>query len=80
MIDHPLLKPEATRRQVEQLCAEAKQLGFTRDKPFGNPSLRFRARLKRGILKNPPITYYSLLPAFPHLSHIPYSSILCLTG
>ncbi len=28
MIDHTLLKPEATRRQVEQLCAEAKQFGF----------------------------------------------------
>lgn len=28
MIDHTLLKPEATVKQVEQLCAEAKQYGF----------------------------------------------------
>ena len=28
MIDHTLLKPEATREQVEQLCDEAKQYGF----------------------------------------------------
>jgi deoxyribose-phosphate aldolase len=28
MIDHTLLKPEATRQQVEELCAEAKQFGF----------------------------------------------------
>jgi deoxyribose-phosphate aldolase len=28
MIDHTLLKPEATREQVEELCAEAKQYGF----------------------------------------------------
>lgn len=28
MIDHTLLKPEATRQQVEELCAEAKQYGF----------------------------------------------------
>jgi deoxyribose-phosphate aldolase len=28
MIDHTLLKPEATRAQVEQLCDEAKQYGF----------------------------------------------------
>ena len=28
MIDHTLLKPEATRAQVEQLCDEAKQHGF----------------------------------------------------
>ena len=28
MIDHTLLKPEASRAQVEQLCDEAKQYGF----------------------------------------------------
>lgn len=28
MIDHTLLKPEATEAQVRQLCAEAKQYGF----------------------------------------------------
>ncbi len=28
MIDHTLLKPEATKQQVEELCAEAKQYGF----------------------------------------------------
>ena len=28
MIDHTLLKPEATVRQVEQLCKEARQYGF----------------------------------------------------
>ena len=28
MIDHTLLKPDATKQQVEQLCAEAKQYGF----------------------------------------------------
>ncbi len=28
MIDHTLLKPEATKQQVEQLCAEAKQYSF----------------------------------------------------
>ncbi len=28
MIDHTLLKPEATRAQVEQVCDEAKQHGF----------------------------------------------------
>ncbi|HTP13297.1 MAG TPA: deoxyribose-phosphate aldolase [Bacteroidota bacterium] len=28
MIDHTLLKPEATRQQVEELCAEAKQYSF----------------------------------------------------
>ena len=28
MIDHTLLKPEATQAQVEQLCDEAKQYGF----------------------------------------------------
>jgi deoxyribose-phosphate aldolase len=28
MIDHTLLKPDATVKQIEQLCAEAKQYGF----------------------------------------------------
>ena len=28
MIDHTLLKPEATKQQVEELCGEAKQYGF----------------------------------------------------
>ena len=28
MIDHTLLKPDATKQQVEELCAEAKQYGF----------------------------------------------------
>jgi len=28
MIDHTLLKPEATQAQIERLCAEAKQYGF----------------------------------------------------
>ena len=28
MIDHTLLKPEATRQQVEELCSEAKQYSF----------------------------------------------------
>jgi deoxyribose-phosphate aldolase len=28
MIDHTLLKPEATKQQVEELCSEAKQYGF----------------------------------------------------
>jgi len=28
MIDHTLLKPDATRKQVEELCAEAAQFGF----------------------------------------------------
>jgi deoxyribose-phosphate aldolase len=28
LIDHTLLKPEATRAQVEQLCCEARELGF----------------------------------------------------
>lgn len=28
MIDHTLLKPEATKEQIVQLCAEAKQYGF----------------------------------------------------
>lgn len=28
MIDHTLLKPEATKQQIEQLCREAKQYGF----------------------------------------------------
>lgn len=28
MIDHTLLKPEATREQIERLCAEARQYGF----------------------------------------------------
>lgn len=28
MIDHTLLKPEATKQQVEELCAEAKQYSF----------------------------------------------------
>ncbi|MFC0298396.1 deoxyribose-phosphate aldolase [Geobacillus jurassicus] len=28
MIDHTLLKPEATEQQIVQLCAEAKQYGF----------------------------------------------------
>jgi len=28
MIDHTLLKPEATKQQIEQLCREAKQFGF----------------------------------------------------
>ncbi|HLF20679.1 MAG TPA: deoxyribose-phosphate aldolase [Bacteroidota bacterium] len=28
MIDHTLLKPEATRQQIEELCAEAKQYSF----------------------------------------------------
>jgi len=28
MIDHTLLKPEATRQQIEQLCQEAQQYGF----------------------------------------------------
>ena len=27
-IDHTLLKPEATKDQVEKLCAEAKQYNF----------------------------------------------------
>jgi deoxyribose-phosphate aldolase len=28
MIDHTLLKPEATKQQIEELCSEAKQYGF----------------------------------------------------
>jgi len=28
MIDHTLLKPEATQKEIEKLCAEAKQYGF----------------------------------------------------
>lgn len=28
LIDHTLLKPEATKQQIEQLCAEAKKYGF----------------------------------------------------
>lgn len=28
LIDHTLLKPEATKQQIEQLCKEAKQYGF----------------------------------------------------
>ncbi len=28
LIDHTLLKPEATQQQIEQLCAEAKKYGF----------------------------------------------------
>jgi len=28
LIDHTLLKPEATRRQVDRLCAEAQEYGF----------------------------------------------------
>ena len=28
MIDHTLLKPDATRKEIEKLCAEAKQYGF----------------------------------------------------
>lgn len=28
LIDHTLLKPEATRAEIDQLCAEAKQYGF----------------------------------------------------
>src|SRR5229473_4171521 len=28
LIDHTLLKPEATRAEIEQLCAEARQYGF----------------------------------------------------
>jgi deoxyribose-phosphate aldolase len=28
MIDHTLLKPDATREQIEKLCAEARQIGF----------------------------------------------------
>jgi len=28
LIDHTLLKPEASRRQIAQLCAEARQYGF----------------------------------------------------
>ena len=27
-IDHTLLKPDATRAQIQQLCAEARQYGF----------------------------------------------------
>ena len=28
MIDHTLLKPDATRKEIEKLCAEARQFGF----------------------------------------------------
>lgn len=28
LIDHTLLKPEATRRDIQELCAEARELGF----------------------------------------------------
>ena len=28
LIDHTLLKPEASQRQIVQLCAEARQYGF----------------------------------------------------
>ena len=28
MIDHTLLKAEATKEQIEKLCAEAKEFGF----------------------------------------------------
>jgi deoxyribose-phosphate aldolase len=47
MIDHTLLKPEATKQQVEELCAEAKQYSFA--SVCINPSfVKLCAQLLRG--------------------------------
>lgn len=47
MIDHTLLKPEATRQQIEELCAEAKQYNFA--SVCINPSY---VKLCAGILRD----------------------------
>ena len=46
MIDHTLLSPEATRAQIEHLCAEAEQFGFA--SVCVHP---FRVALAAGLLK-----------------------------
>jgi deoxyribose-phosphate aldolase len=47
LIDHTLLKPEATKDQVRQLCSEAKEYGFA--SVCVNPTyVRFAAKLLRG--------------------------------
>jgi deoxyribose-phosphate aldolase len=47
MIDHTLLKPEATTAQIEQLCAEARRFGFA--SVCVNPThVRLCARLLQG--------------------------------
>ncbi len=52
MIDHTLLKPEATREQLEKLCNEAIQYGFA-TVCVNSANIPFVARLLRGTAVKP---------------------------
>lgn len=64
-IDHTLLKPEATSKQVEQLCKEAIEFGFA--SVCINPSW---VRLASNLLKGSPVAVCTVA-GFPLGTHVP---------
>ncbi len=64
-IDHTLLKPQATREQIEQLCREALEYGFA--SVCINPSY---VRLAGGMLKGSSVTVCTVV-GFPLGAHTP---------
>ncbi len=64
-IDHTLLKPQATREQIEQLCREALEYGFA--SVCINPSY---VRLAAGLLKGSSVTVCTVV-GFPLGAHTP---------
>jgi len=64
-IDHTLLKPQATRDQIEQLCREALEYGFA--SVCINPSY---VRLASGLLKGSSVTVCTVV-GFPLGAHTP---------
>jgi len=64
-IDHTLLKPEATARQIEQLCNEALENGFA--SVCVNPSF---VRLAAKLLKESPVAVCTVV-GFPLGAHVP---------
>ena len=65
MIDHTLLKPEATTAQIEQLCAEARQFGFA--SVCVNPT---RAKLCARLLQGSPVRVCTVV-GFPLGANLP---------
>ncbi|MCG8407249.1 MAG: deoxyribose-phosphate aldolase [Phycisphaerales bacterium] len=64
-IDHTLLKPEATAKQIEQLCREAIEYGFA--SVCINPSY---VKLAATLLKGSPVTVCTVA-GFPLGTHVP---------
>ncbi len=64
-IDHTLLKPEATRQQIEQLCKEALECGFA--SVCINPSY---VRIAAGLLKGSSVAVCTVV-GFPLGAHVP---------